>query len=659
MLNRATALFLLLAQFSFTANLEPVMKKETIAVPAPPVRLTKDGEKWAAKTLKKMSMEEKIGQLIMVRALAEFQNSESPAYLELRDQIRKYHIGSVVMTVRVDGPFLMRNQPYEAAMTTNRLQTISDLPLLIAADFERGLSMRINATPQFPHAMAFGATRKPEYEEAFARIVARESRAIGVHWNFFPVTDVNSNPLNPIINTRSFGEDPQAVGDFVTAYIRGSREGGMLSTAKHFPGHGDTDTDSHLAVGRVGGDMARLWSVELPPFQRAIDAGVDSIMAAHVTVPAVEPDTNKVASISSRVINGLLISEMKFTGLVVTDALDMRGLTNAYRHLSPAAAAGRAAVDAILAGNDMCLMPSDLEGTYEGLLAAARSGEISMEALDARALRILQAKASLGLNKERFVDIDAVSQLVGRPADMALAQEIADAAVTLVKDNHQALGLFAAERAAHPGTSTVRATYELEAETVNHVLGIVLTDDVRSEMGRSFEREFSARVPETNMMFVDSRNAGALTDAAVKAARSSREVVIAAFAAPSAGRRAAGKDQEKGSVGLAGDSGVLLEKVLKVASDKTVMIALGNPYLASDFPEVQTYLCTFSSVPSSEVAAVKALFGEMPIRGRLPVSIPNVAQRGSGIDRNTLNSRMVRPNHFPQSREAQPIRATR
>src|SRR5438309_7342064 len=210
----------------------PKDKKKSAYVKPGPIELTKDGRKWVDKTLKKMSLEQKIGQLIMVRGFTEFQNDESPAYLNLRDEIRKFHIGSVIVTVRVDGGFLYRNQPYEAAMATNRMQEAAEFPLLIAADFERGLSMRLFASPAFPPAMAFGAAGKPAYAETFGEVVARESRAIGVHWNFFPVADVNSNPLNPIINIRSFGEDPREVGDMVAAYIRGSRTHGLLTTAK-------------------------------------------------------------------------------------------------------------------------------------------------------------------------------------------------------------------------------------------------------------------------------------------------------------------------------------------------------------------------------------------------------------------------------------------
>jgi beta-N-acetylhexosaminidase len=230
------------------------------------------------------------------------------------------------MTVNVDGPILLRNQPYEAA-SWNRLQSESKIPLIIAADFERGVSMRLHGTTVFPHPMAYGATGNLQFAEAFGRITAEEARAVGVHWNFFPDADVNSNPANPIINTRSFGEDPKQVGDLVAAYIRGAHAGGMMTTAKHFPGHGDTATDSHLGVARVTGDLARLNSVELPPFRTAIEAGVDAVMVAHVSIPALEPDPNRVATTSTAVVTDLLKKQMGFKGIVVTDALDMAGLT--------------------------------------------------------------------------------------------------------------------------------------------------------------------------------------------------------------------------------------------------------------------------------------------------------------------------------------------
>src|SRR6202166_4348690 len=328
-----------------------------------PIRQTRDGEKWAEKTLHKLTLEEKIGQVFMIWCRASFLNVENPEYLQWREDMHRYHVGSFAMTVHVDGPYLLRSEPYEAAELLNRLQLDSKLPLLFAADFERGVSMRLQGTTVFPHAMAFGGDGKMEDAENFGRITGEESRAIVIHWNFFPDADVNSNPANPIINTRSFGEDPQQVGDLATAYIKGAHANGMMATVKHFPGHGDTATDSHLGVAQVTGDMARLKSVELPPFQKAIAAGVDSVMVAHVSIPALDSDPNHVATTSPAIVTRLLKNQLGFKGIVVTDALDMAALTRLY-----AANVGRAAVDAFKAGNDVLLIPADLDASYHAML---------------------------------------------------------------------------------------------------------------------------------------------------------------------------------------------------------------------------------------------------------------------------------------------------
>src|SRR5438552_10795648 len=335
---------------SFAKEKDKEKEKESFQHPGT-IRLDKDGQKWADKTLRKMTPEEKIGQLFMIWTRVTFMNEADPAWIVLRDSVRKYHIGSLCMSVPVDGAVLLRNQPFEAAELLNRLQQSSELPLIFSADFERGVSMRLHGATVFPHAMAFGAAGKPENAREFGRITALEARAIGVHWNLFPDADVNSNPANPIINTRSFGEDPRQVGELVAAYIAGAHEAGMLTTVKHFPGHGDTATDSHLGVAQVTGDRLRLDSIELPPFQRAIDAGVDSVMVAHVTIPSLEADANRVATTSPRVVTGLLKEQMKFGGIVITDALDMAGLTRMYAN-----DIGRAAVDAFKAGNDVLLI---------------------------------------------------------------------------------------------------------------------------------------------------------------------------------------------------------------------------------------------------------------------------------------------------------------
>jgi beta-N-acetylhexosaminidase len=615
-MGRFLMIFLLFFSFSLSG-----FAKEKYQHPGP-IHLDRDGEKWAEKTLRKLSLEEKVGQLFMIWVRAEFLNIDSPEYLQLRDSMRKYHVGSFAMTVRWEPPFLYRNQPYEAAELLNRLQQESSLPLLVAADFERGVTMRLHGATTFPHAMSFGATGKADYAEAFGRITAQEARAVGVHWNFFPDADVNSNPANPIINTRSFGEDPQQVGDFVVAYIRGARANGMLTTVKHFPGHGDTATDSHLSVAQVTGNRERLNSVELAPFRQAIAAGVDSVMVAHVTVPALEADPNRVATTSPSIVTDLLKRQLGFQGIVVTDALDMAGLTRLYSdHI------GRAAVDAFKAGNDLLLIPADLDASYNAVLDAACSGEIPTTQLDASVLKLLKAKASIGLHKARLVDVDALPGIVGKPENLALGQQIADDAVTLVRDNGKLLPLK------QSGTVKTGLPYQQVEEVRNGTVVVVLSEDMRTDSGRAFERALKTRVPDANVIYVDPRIATALSEETLKAVDQAQAVIAAVFVVPTAGRAMKSADGLTNSVALNDASGALLQAILDHAAQKTAVLAMGNPYLAQDFPAIQNYLCTFSNVSVSEVSAVKALFGEIAIRGHLPVSIPNIAQRGAGIER--------------------------
>jgi beta-N-acetylhexosaminidase len=603
------SLFIFLSFSSASAKQKPQPQ------PAP-VRLDHDGEKWAEKTLKKMSVEEKIGQLFMVWVRADFLNVQSPVYVQLRDSMLKYHLGSFAMTVRWDPPYLYRSEPYEAAELLNRLQQDSPLPLIIAADFERGLSMRLVGTTEFPHAMAFGATGNLKYAEDFGRITAQESRAIGVQWNFFPDADVNSNPLNPVINIRSFGEDPQQVGDMVAAYIRGARANGMLTTAKHFPGHGDTATDSHLGLAEVTNDMARLNSVELPPFRKAMEAGVDSIMVAHVTVPALDPAADHVATTSPAIVTGLLKDKLGFQGVVVTDALDMNGLTRLYT-----ATPGREAVDAFKAGCDLLIIPDNLDAAYRAMLAAAQSGEISPQRLDSSVLKLLKAKASIGLNKKRLVDITTLDQSVGKPESQALGQEIADDAVTLVRDNGKVLPLK------RSGTVSPRVAYQPVEEVRDDVVGLVFSEDLRTDVGRVLEHQLKTRIPDSHVIYVDSRTANAMTPDVMNAVNKARTVIAAVYMIPTPGARTAG------SMTFTDEGSNLLKSVLDRAADRTVVVAMGSPFIAQHFPSIQNYLCTFSNVSVSETSAVKALFAEIPIRGHLPVTIPDFAQLGAGIER--------------------------
>jgi beta-N-acetylhexosaminidase len=598
---------------------------------AGPIHVDRAGQKWVDKTLHKMTPEEKVGQLFAIWVRVQFLNDADPIFVQLRDNIRKYHVGSLVMSVPVDGPVLLKSSPSVTADLLNRLQRTSKLPLIVSADFERGVSMRLNGTTVFPHAMAFGATGKMEDAEIFGRITALEARAVGVHWNFFPDADVNSNPANPIINTRSFGGDPTQVGDFVAAYIRGAHEGGMLVTAKHFPGHGDTATDSHLGVAEVTGDRARLDAVELPPFKHAIDAGVDAVMVAHVTVPALDSTPNRVATTSTPIVDGLLKEEMGFKGLVVTDALDMAGLTRIY-----AKDIGREAVDSFKAGNDMLIIPPNLDASYRSMLQAVHSGEISRQRLDQSVRKILELKASLGLNKARLVDINQLSNEVAKPENVDTGQRIADEAITLVRDNGKVIPLQSF------GTPETGLPYHSLTAVSNRLVVVIFSDDMRTESGRMLEREILTRAPDAHVIYVDARSAAGMRPSVMEAVEQAEHVVAALYVIPTAGKamRAAGGGLTN-TVSMDGTTGSLLSAILDRAATRTVVLAMGNPYVVQDFPAIENYLCAFSNASVSETAAVKAIFGEIPIGGHLPVMIPGIASRGDGLER------LARPN-IPQ-----------
>jgi beta-N-acetylhexosaminidase len=589
----------------------------------PTHRLQRDDQKWAEKTLATLSLEEKVGQLFMIRLRVGSAGVENAEYLRLSASIRKYHIGSLAMSAPPGRHFASGDHRYETVVLLNRLQSESKLPLLVAGDFEQGvLPARLFGTTVFPHAMAFGAAGKAAYAEEFGRITAQESRAIGVHWNLFPVADVNSNPANPIIGTRAFGANPEQVGALVAAYIRGARSNGMLTTAKHFPGHGNTGTDSHLGVARVDEDMETLRTVDLPPFRKAIEAGVDAVMTAHIRVPALDPDPNLVATTSPAIVTKLLKNELGFKGIVVTDGLDMAGLTRLY-----AGNVGRPAVDAFKAGNDVLTMPANLDASYHAVLDAVRSGEISRERLDASVLKILQMKVSVGLQNTRLVDVAAIPALVGTPANVATGQRISDASITLVRDNRKLLPLRQGPSVKnvnvvlHPrgGKNKDKDTDKDKAR--DGALVIMLCDNVRAEDGRVLEHEIHARMPDAKVVYVDPRVALRRTKAVLDAVEQARAVVVAVYIVPSAARSRKLGRGGKHPASLPDSTSALFEKILDRASQKTAVLAMGNPYLTDDFPAIQNYICTFSNVTVSEISAVRALFGEIPMSGHMPVNL--------------------------------------
>jgi beta-N-acetylhexosaminidase len=575
---------------------------------------TRAQERWADRTLKRLTLEEKIGQMIEVRGIMGYYNAEDPVFTQLIADIRKYHLGAVHLSVNTDGPLLLRTEPYEAAMTTNLLQQESQakVPLIFSVDFERGPSMRLTSIEAFPQPMAFGATHNPAYVEQFAKIVAEESRALGIDWNFYPIADVQINPENPIINTRSFGEDPAEVSEMVTAYIQGSHEGGMLTTLKHFPGHGDTDVDSHLNLARVNAPLERLNAVELPPFEAGIKAGSDAVMIAHVAFPALEPDSTKIATTSKKVVTGLLREQMGFKGVVVSDAMEMKGLTKLYPGDS-SKAAGRAAVETVKAGQDLLELPSDLDGTFNGLLQAVRSGEISRAQIDASVRRLLLVKAKAGLDTpgKHLVDLNQIQYSVGKPSSYALAQEVADHAVTLVRDDNHMVPLQRGESAP--------------------VLVLIFVSDAHGDEGRVLEREIRSRIPAARVIYIDRRSAAVEAEGIATLASKAQRIVAAVYSVSQPGPVEAAATTASG-LSAEGSAGIL-RNILSSAGERTVVLALGSPYSILNFPTERSYLCMYSWVPTSEKSAVKALFGEIPIHGKLPVTLPGIAKRGDGIDK--------------------------
>ena len=546
--------------------------------------LTPDENKWVETTLKQMSVEEKVGQMLFTTYHGSFTASDSVAYADMLRDIEQLHVGGFINITQGSPLGFLKSQVYPTAVLNNQLQSRSKLPLLIGADFERGTAMRLDEGTSFPTAMAVAAAGNPKDAYTVGKITALEARTAGIQWIYAPDADVNSNPANPIINTRSFGEDPQRVAEFVAEFIRGVQENGGLATAKHFPGHGDTTGDSHIDLPVVGADRERLEKVDLVPFRAAIGAGVAGIMTGHLSVPALEPDPNTPATLSSRVLTELLRKQLGFDGLIVTDAMDMGGVTVRY-------APGDAAVRAILAGVDVLLMPPVPDAAFNALLDAVKSGQISQDRLDASARRILQAKARLGLHKNRLVDVTELNGKFGSVAWQAESQEISDRGVTLLRDTPHRLPL--------DGTKPARA------------LLVCLYADPEPYPGEDLERELRKRFDSVVTLRADTKFARA--ESLKLPSPDSYDVTILALFVRVSDR--------KGDVDVPRDQFPLIQQIYKTGRP-VISVGLGSPYLIERFPQAETWLSVFGISEVAQIAVARALFGEIPIRGRLPVTIP-------------------------------------
>jgi beta-N-acetylhexosaminidase len=550
---------------------------------------------WVETTLRKMTADEKIGQLLFTTYHGSLTATDTAAYRQIMHEVSDLHVGGFINVTQGSPLGIVKSQAYPTAVLNNQLQAKSKLPLLIGADFERGTAMRLDEGTSFPTAMALAAGGNLKDAYAMGRITALEARAVGVHWVYAPDADVNNNPGNPIINTRSFGEDPQRVAEYVSEFVLGVRENGALATAKHFPGHGDTAADSHIDLPVIRADRARLDDLELVPFRAAISTQVDSIMTGHLNVPALEPDPNAPATLSHNILTDLLRKQLGFQGLIVTDAMDMGGITVRY-------APGEAAVRAVAAGADCLLMPPVPDAAFAALQAAVKSGRISKERLDASVRRILRAKARLGLNANRLVDVNALNKKFGSAAWQKEAQEISDRGVTLLRDASHRLPL--------DGTKPSRA------------LLLAFYADLEPYPAEDLERELRARFDSVTALRADTKfvNASILK---LPPPESYDLAVLALFVRVS---------DRKGNVDVPAEQAALAEQLYKTGKP-VITVGFGSPYLIERFPQADTWLAAFGISDVAQISVARALFGEIPVRGHLPVTVPGAnLKAGFGIE---------------------------
>ncbi|MCM2256092.1 MAG: serine hydrolase [Vicinamibacteria bacterium] len=554
---------------------------------------------WAERTLRGMSLERKAAQMIGVRAYGLYRHPRSTEALRLMAQVRDLGVGSVVV--------------FESELETlprllDRLQEAAAVPLLVSADLERGLAFRVRrgAVP-LPYAMAIGATRDPEAARFAGEVTAREARAVGIHWGFAPVADVNNNPANPVINIRSFGEDPDLVAEMVGAFLRGAHDGGLLTTAKHFPGHGDTAVDSHLALASIDADRTRLDAVELKPFRAALAAGADSVMLGHIAVPALDP-SGSPATLSPQIAHDLLRRDLGFQGLIVTDAMEMHGVRAAWT--------GEAAVKAVRAGADFILLPPEPEIAVQALVRAVREGQLDEARIDASVRRILAVKERLGLHRDRKVDSALLPRDVMRPEDVARTAQLAERSITVAKNDG---GLL-----------------PLRAETPLKVLHLVMSSDARNDFIQGLpEAEFASRDVAVENVHLGPEVSDATIARLAARAGEWTHVVASCFV------RVTGS---KGTADMA-ESHARLLRALAAGGAPLTLVSYGSPYLLRQVPEAKAYVIAYGGAESSQRAAMRVLFGEVPSRGKLPVTLPELYPYGHGLElsRHEMTLRDARP----------------
>lgn len=551
--------------------------------PAPSLPDPDPAEAWVERTLAGLSLREKVAQMVMPWIPGGALNGA---------EARRAR--ALVAEQRVGGLLIGVGDARETAKRLNELQRASRIPLLVAADLEWGAGTRLEGATVLPVNMALAAAGPASFAFEAGRITAEEARAAGVHMAFAPVADVNINPLNPVINTRSYGADALAVADRVAAFIHGARAGGLLAVAKHFPGHGDTEVDSHLAMPYLLAPRERLDAVELVPFRAAVRAGVAGIMSAHLAVPALEPDgERRPATLSGSILTDVLRGELGFRGLIVTDALNMDGVRRGRT-------AGQVAVDAVLAGADILLMPPSAAEAIDAVVAAVEAGRIPRVRIDASVRRILYAKAEAGLHLERAVDLDALERVLAEGEGRSWAEYAAERSLTLVESAPDALPILARGR---------------------NVLVVAYDDGRNRVLGEDFDALLARRGATVKRVRLWRRSTAAELRAAEQSARRADAVIFASYtrALP-----------WKGELGLPDAIAGFADRL---ADAGAIVISFGDPYLIRQIPRARTYLLAWSDAPAAQRAAARALLGEVDISGRLPIPLPPRYAIGDGVDR--------------------------
>lgn len=547
---------------------------------------------WIEQTLGGLTLREKVGQMTSAWLLGDYTSSSDPTFIEVRKWVEQDGVGGITMSL---------GTPIEVASKVNALQRMAKIPLLVHSDLEPNLgrlegglfapyTYGAGSATVIPANMAIGATGDTALARRAGEIIGREALAVGINTVFAPTVDVNNNPANPVINTRSFGEDPVHVAALSAAFVRGVQSAGAVATAKHFPGHGDTDTDSHLALPVVKSDRTRLDQVELKPFRAAIQAGVQAVMSAHIALPALGGDSTP-ATLRRDVITGLLRDTLGFTGVAYTDALSMEGIGAGYT-------VEKSAVAAIKSGADVLLKPTDIPRAIAAVVEAVQRGEIPESRIDASVRRILEQKLRVGVIHRPFVSLDELRDSVGAATHRALAAEIAERAVTLVRDRRGLIPLA-------PKVSTLILTYAPELDIG---AGRTFTTALRGALGTGTRSQrIGARTPRAEL---DSLGQGM------------QRVVFSTH-----GRTIEGE----GKLAIAPQVAQWLDSVAAVMP--VVMVSHGNPYVIRQIKNVGTYAMAFGTGATVEHASALALAGQRAISGRSPISLPGFYSRGDGIPR--------------------------